>query len=490
MSQLPPTDAKALNKKAAIETLWRKAVLHWKLDKNQMEMYKFARDSEHQIIVIGSSRQLGKSYFLVTLAIEECLRKPFSIVKVIAPKVKDIKRVITPLVREITADCPKDLVPAYKTQEHVFKFPNGSEMQLAGTDNGHAESIRGNKADLCIIDEAGFCDDLSYIVNSILIPTTTMTGGKIIMASTPSKTPDHDFMVFMEEAELENRFIRKTIYDNPRLTPERIQKIADALGGTSSVDFRREYLVEKIKSEEDAVVPEFNSELKAHIVGEWNRPPFFDSYVSMDIGTKDLTVVLFAYYDFRAAKLIVEDEIVLSGARMLTDTLARLIKEKEAALWTNKMTGETKPPLLRVADNNNLLLLNDLSAQPHNMPFLATAKDNKDAAINNMRMLLRSHRVIINPKCKTLITHLEGALWNKARTEYIRSADKGHYDAVDALSYLCRNVYFNRNPYPNNYDLSGSDAIFVVPQPVAKTELERNLQKIFKVRNIRKLNRY
>lgn len=487
MSQLPPVDAKALSKRAAIDALWRRSVLHWKLDKNQVEMYKFARETEHKIIVIGSSRQLGKSYFLATLAIEECLRSPHVIVKFIAPKVKDIKRIITPLIRELTSDCPIELRPDYKSQDHTFRFKNGSEIQLAGTDNGHAESIRGNKAHLCIIDEAGFCDDLSYIVNSILIPTTTMTGGKIVMASTPSKTPDHDFMLFMEEAEIEQRFIRKTIYDNPRLTPEQIQAIADSLGGVDSVDFRREYMVEKIKSEDDAVVPEFNAALKERIVKEHERPPFFDCYLSMDIGVKDLTVVLFAYYDFKSAKLIIEDELVLSGVKMLTDTLAERIRQKEAELWTSKTTGEVRIPMLRVADNNNLLLLNDLAVK-HQINFLATAKDNKEAALNNMRMMLRSDRIIINPRCKTLVVHLEGALWNKSRTSYIRSADKGHYDAVDALSYMCRNVYFNRNPYPANYDLGGGHDFFIPDRQDTHSEVEKNIVKMFKSPAPRKIN--
>lgn len=489
MSQSP--EPKQIDKRRAIAALWRKAILHWKLDKNQMEMYKFARESKHKIVVIGSSRQLGKSYFLTTLAIEECLRTPFVIVKFIAPKVKDIKRIIAPLIREITNDCPTDLKPEYKTQENVFRFKNGSEIQLAGTDNGHAESIRGNKAHLCIIDEAGFCDDLDYIVNSILIPTTTTTNGKIIMASTPSKSPDHDFMHFLKEAELDGRYVKKTIYDNPRLSAQDIQQLADALGGIESVDFKREYLVEMITSEEDAVVPEFKPELKSKIVKEWVRPPFYDAYVSMDIGGADFTAVIFAYYDFVNAKLIIEDELLLNGKMALTDNIASNIKMKEGALWKNKYTGEAKPPTLRIADNNNIILVNDLAFK-HQLPFTPTLKDNKEAALNNMRMMLRSERIIINPRCKSLMYHLEGAVWNKDRTKYARSADKGHYDLVDALVYLCRNVNFHKNPYPANYAFTGKEAIFVPDESTTKpaSQFESSLNRMMINRNPFKRKRY
>jgi len=494
LSHLSPEQEKA--QKKAKETLWRRAnIASWKLDVNQKEMYKFAREKPDKIIVIGSSRQLGKTYFLVTLALEECLRTPYAIVKFIAPKAKDIRRIIAPLIRQITEDCPKDLRPAYKTQENIFRFPNGSEIQLAGTDNGHAESIRGNKANLCIIDEAGFCDDLDYIVSSILIPTTTTTGGKIIMASTPSRSPDHDFMQFMKKAELEDRFIKKTIFDNPRLTKKDIDDLAEALGGYESIDFRREYLVEIITSKDDAVVPEFNAELRAKVIKDWTRPPYYDAYVGMDIGVRDMTVVLLGYYDFIAAKLIIEDEIVLSGRSMLTDSLATAIKEKEVALWTSKFTGEAKPPFLRISDNNNLILLNDLAAG-HGITFLATRKDDKDAALNNMRMLIRNERIIIHPRCKTLIFHLEAAIWNTDRTKYLRSAvDKSHYDAVDALVYLCRNLNFNKNPYPANYDFIGKGAVFHRDAlPKGDTQMEQGLNKMMKDRNpfgsTRKLKRY
>lgn len=495
LSQLPPEQQSKTpeeikeqerKKRLAIDTLWRKAVLNWKLDSNQKEMYKFATETTHQIVVIGSSRQLGKSYFLTVLAIETCLKTPNVIVKFIAPKTKDIKRIIAPIVKEVTADCPKDLRPQYKMHDNTYLFHNGSEIQLAGTDNGHAESIRGNKAHICIIDEAGFCDDLRYIVNSILIPTTTMTGGKIIMSSTPSRSPDHDFMSFMEEAELEGRFIKKTIYDNPRLTTEQIDRIAEGLGGKQTTDFRREYLVEKITSEDDAVVPEFTKALQEKIVQETPIAPFYDAYVAMDIGVKDLTVVLFAYYDFMTSKIIVQDELVMQGSKMLTDDLAAQIKLKEDRLWTSSLTGEKREPFLRVADNNNLVLLNDLSTK-HRLNFRPTEKDNSVAMINNMRMLIRQEQVIIDPKCKTLISHLENAIWNKARDSYARSSDKGHYDAVDALKYLCRNMsmHFSKNPYPADYKYNfKADAVIyrkeVNNQPT--TEVEKHLAKVFTVK--------
>lgn len=470
--------AKALSKAEAIKKLWRLGNLKFKLDVNQLEMYDHVMNSPKKISVIGCSRRLGKSWFLVVLGVETCIKKPNQIVKMIAPKIKDVRKIIRPLMKEILIDCPEDMKPKFNTQDNIYKFPNGSEIQLAGTDNDTADSIRGGSAHLCLVDEAGFCDDLSYVVNSILMPTTTTTNGKIVMSSTPSKSSGHDFMSFIERAKLEGRFLKKTIYDNPRLTPEQIQEIADALpGGVDGTDFRREYMVEMRTSEEDAVVPEFTKELKEVVVREWQRPSHFDWYAAMDIGTKDLTVVLFAYYDFINSKVIIEDEVVLSGRKMLTDTLASMIKEKERTLFWNKVTGEMPNPHIRVSDNNNLILLNDLTIK-HGLTFLPTAKDNAEAALNAMRMRIKNEQVIINPRCKTLIYHLESAIWNKQRTSYARSADAGHYDAVDALKYLIRNVNFNKNPFPVGKGL-GQEMFSMAQIDEGKTQFEKKLEEVF-----------
>lgn len=487
MSQSPNQDQKlpTVSKKDAIKRLWHLRRLHWKLDANQLGMYNFIKNCKETIVVIGASRQLGKSFMLCTIAIEECIQFDNRVVKIIAPEVKMIRRIMRPLMREILQDCPEELVPSYTTADHIYKFPNGSEIQIAGTDNGHAESIRGTKAHLCIVDEAGFCSDLKYIVQSILIPTTTTTQGKIILSSTPSKSNDHDFVTFWHQAEANGAFIKRTIYDNPRLTAEQIEQLARAIGGKNSVDFRREFLCELITSEDDAIIPEFNLELEEEIVKEWARPPYYDAYTAMDIGFRDLTVVLYGYYDFKNAKIIIEDETVISGKKLLTDDLAKMIQDKEKKLWISPMTLESKSPVLRISDDNNLILLNDLQGK-HNLTFLPVYKDSQDAMLNNLRMLIKKRQIIINPRCKTLIAHLRYGIWNKSRTSYMRSSDNGHFDAIDSLKYMARSINFQKNPYPADYTAFKTADRFMSPGVNSRSPLEDNFIKLFqKPRNSR-----
>lgn len=447
----------SIDRKVAVARLWNMGIVHWKLDVVQKNLYNIFQESKFKTVVWSCSRRLGKSYALCCIATEKCLQKPNTVVKFIAPTQKHVKMIIRPLLKEIFRDCPSELRPEFRTADNIYRFSNGSEIQLAGTDSGHAESLRGGSADLCIVDEAGFCDDLRYIVQSILIPTTTTTRGKIILSSTPPKLPTHEFVKYMEDAEQRGNFVKKTIYDGlgARITQDMIQEIIDELGGEDSPDFRREYMCELIRDEEMTVVPEFSKDMQESVCVEWPRPPYFDIYVGGDIGFKDLTVFLYGYYDFRNGKIIIEDELVMNGKKMTTDALAKGMRRIEKDLYFSETTKDVQPPYLRVCDNN-LIVINDLW-NLHGISFLATPKDDSAMALNNMKILMKQGRIIINPRCKTLINHLKYATWNKSQNSYSRSADNGHYDAVDALKYFCRAVQLHKNPYPENFAFGSGD---------------------------------
>lgn len=432
-------------------SLWQSADLSWKLDSNQLEMVNSYKNSSSRIVVWNCSRQLGKSRTLCVVAIEKCLQQKNAIVKLLAPTTKMMRTILRPHMRELTADAPVHLKPENKIAQDIWYFPStGSQIQLAGCDGGRADNVRGTKADLCIIDEAGFVDkDLSYIVNSVILPLTTTTKGKIILASTPPESPDHEFVDFLIRARIEKAAIEKTIFDNPRLTRQDIDDLAKAQGGYDSIGFKREYLIQIIKDENKSIVPEFDS-VKSKIIKEWKRPPFYDTYVSMDVGLKDLTVVLFGYFDFKANKLVIEDEFVINGQKLTHQALAEGIKQKEMKNFSDPFTGEVKEPTLRVSDNN-LVLIQDLYRQ-YSLYFIPTKKDDADAALHDMRTKIKDEMIIIHPRCETLIRHLEGGVWNGKRTSFARTqVDNSHYDAIDSLKYMVRNVDFHRNPYPANY---------------------------------------
>ncbi len=437
------SNAKAITRKQAVHKLWELGrISEMKMHKGQMSVKNKFESCDDRIFVLNSSRRWGKSYFLVCMAIEYALKHPDAQLRYAAPSAKMVKKIITPLIRQIISDCPKSLKPKYRSQENVWVFTNGAEIHVAGTDNGRAEALRGTSMDLGIIDEAGFVDDLKYVVNDILMPQTLTTGGRILLASTPSRSPDHPYKDYVEEAQRAGAYMSNTIFDNPLISKKDVEDAIKYAGGRHTDTFRREYMAEFIIDQEYAVIPEFNAEAREELVKDVERPPFFDAYVAMDVGFVDHTAVLFGYWDFNNAVLVIEDELILD--RITTDRLAQGIKAKEERLWGHK------PPFMRISDVDPIVIADLISS--HGLVFTQTQKDNKEAAVNALRVMVANRQIYVNPRCENLIAQLGFAIWNKHRSSFERSADHGHYDTVDALIYLVRNISRNKNPHPHKYE--------------------------------------
>ena len=440
--------------------LIRRGMLQFMMHAGQLEMYNIYQNSpDNSILVWLLARQSGKSFNFGIIAAIECLAKPNVIVKILTDTKLHAKTIFEPIFRQIYEDFPEDLRPEYIASSFVYIFKNGSQIQLAGSDGNSAERLRGQKSDLVLVDEGGFCSNLYYNVMSVLVPTTTHTGGRVIIASTPSPDPDHDFVEFVEIAEQNKLLTKKTVYDNPLLTKDQIDNIISKFkGGVLNSQFRREYLCEMIKDETLSVLPEVDDELIAEIVKQHVYPPFCNRYVAMDIGFKDLTVILFGYYDFRADKIIIQDEIVKNGKQIHLPVFTKEIQDKESELWMNVLTNELMKPDSRVSDVNPFVIQEIATYSKQNDPqhpisFAIASKHDKLAHINKLRVMLSNKKILINPKCETLIRHLKHCKWKdrSSKDEFDRSPDDGHYDAVDALLYFTRAINFNKNPFPASY---------------------------------------
>lgn len=443
-----------ISKEQAIRELWLRHNISWKLKPHQKALYDLFYNTQHKTQTWLLARRSGKTYTLAMLAIEACLRQNNTIVKFLSPTKIQISSNLRPIIRDILKDCPEEIKPVFKAKDYIYYFPNGSEIQLAGSESGHYEKLRGGYSHIAIIDEAQDVSNLSDVVKSVLLPTTLTTNGKVLLAGTPPKNSDHEFISFVETAELRGSLIRKTIYDNTMITPENLEEIKQEVGGEESEEFRREFMCEIIKDSNYSVIPEFTTQLEHEIVKDWPKPPFYESYESMDLGFKDLTVVLFAYYDFRADKVIIEDEIAVNGTNLQLPSLITDIKKKEEQLWLNPLTNEITVPTVRVSDINYIVTQEIARASQGTLNFTPAKKDDKEAAINKLRVLLQAKKIIINPRCVNLIRHLKNVRWDKgkSRSGFARSPDDGHYDAVDAAIYLIRHVNFGKNPYPFGFD--------------------------------------
>jgi hypothetical protein len=482
----------SITNKEAIDKLWRKGIIRWKLDSAQMQIYKKCQES-HQIKVVTCSRQIGKTYTLLVIAVEKCLQTPNSVVKFCATTAKAIRRIVRRPLREVMMDCPKELLPSFNFHDGMYKFPNGSELHLESLEPGSIENMRGTPSHFTIVDEAGFVKDLDYIVASVLLPMFTTTGGTLVLSSTPPRTPGHPFAVMANKAYAKGAYIKKTIYDyfkdvendpphfKDRVKPKVIEAVKDAYGGEHSSKFRTEYLCEFAKNEEDSVIPEFTDELALELVKEWPRPAYYDAYTSLDLGYQDFHGALFAYYDFKEGKLVIEDEYLIAGKKTNTKGLSEVIKLKESSLWIDPVTNHKFEVFRRVADDE-MLILQDLNTT-YNLKFIPTKKHDKLAAINEVQIRFAARQIIINPKCTNLIMQLKSVIWAKNKQTFDRDDTGGHFDLVDSLIYLVRNVNWTKNPYPANFNYDSSK-MFYSGQTQNKSAVINTLKAAFKLRKL------
>lgn len=447
---------------------WRRGLLRWKLDSNQQKIYDIIKKQTGGSFYLNKARRIGGSYFLAVLAIEVCLQKPDAQVKYAAPTAKAVRKIITPNIKKILRDCPKELRPKFSLIEGEWQFPNGSSLAIAGCDNQQYENLRGTEADFICLDEVGFMDELDYILNDVLMPQVQDTNGLIVLTSTPPRSPAHEaFKIAMAHKE-SGRYHLSTVWDNPRRTPEQHTKfftqMAESKGVSidefyASTTFRREYLGEFISDEERSVIPEWSQVIERHITDKarnLNRPEYCDKYISMDVGWRDGTGVLFAYWDFRNARLVVEDEILTF--KKTSDENADIIYSKKLELW-----GDEKPYLC--ISDNDLQTIADINTHSSRkgITFIPTRKDDKELQVNNLREWIKSYKIYIHPRCRRLLTQLGSTVWNKQRTSYERNTE-GHGDLLDALVYLVRNVRRDRNPYPADYGIPKGFDIFPITE--------------------------
>lgn len=424
---------------AAKAVMWYRGNLSWKMHDGQNVIEAAYRKVTNKLFVGNCARRFGKTYWVVKECDKVARGKSKARVKVATAFLTDLEEFIIPAFEQFYDDCPDELKPRWKESKKKYVFANGSEIQLIGLDR-KPNGGRGNYCDLYVFDEAAYIKNVSYIYSSVVVPMTMYRkGARIIMISTPPKSPDHDFKDFVVKAKAENAYVELDIFKNPMVTPEMIEEYKREC--LTDTDWQREYLCQFVTDQTLAIVPE---------MAKYNYTrgpkdeyyPLYHKYNAMDLGVRDLNINLYAYYDFKRSKIVIERESVMNGPDMTTPKLKDSIEKNENELW-----GKGHTPHKRVADNNNPLLLLDLGSI-HNMYFHSTSKDDLHAMVNEMRVWFAQGRVEIDESCTYLIGSLKYGIWNDKRTQFSHSKVLGHYDAVAALMYLIRNIDQATNPIP------------------------------------------
>lgn len=468
-----------LGRSQALRIAWKRGLLTYKLYDYQLELYEIISKGKSLKTVINSSRRWGKTTVLLVYAIIFAIKNPGAQVKIATQTQKSLRKTIFPIMRMLCGDAPDELMPKWDSANGCYKFWNGSEIHVHGTDSQRHDGLRGQVCNLGIVDEASYCSDLEYIVQDILMPQTLTCGGRLILASTPSKKvtqSSEEFKDFCLQAEVNGSYHTKTIYDNKSLSPELIKLYMDESGGEHSITWQVEYLCKFMVDPEKRLVPEWNSQ---YVEDKKNNNYFqyYHKYTCMDLGVKrDYTCMLFGYYNFLESKLIILGEHLMKN--MTTQELVDDMVSREKTYFTNL------PIYRRIADSDNPLLLNDMGSL-HGLGIIPTGKSTLETMVNEMRVWVGAGRLTVHPRCTYLIGCLEHGVWadnemGRQRRDFGRTTAYGHFDGIAALMYLIRNIDTSTNPIPNALGFDSNNSY--IQKGYGDNKAHAGFQKLYKKR--------
>lgn len=396
---------------------WKRGVLDYRLRPEQRLMKKLLYDVGRGLAVFNISRRLGKTTTCVTFA-DENARRMRQDIRYGTAFLTDLENFVGPIFEQVLSDCPSILRPRYFPSKKTWKYRNGSSIRLVGVDK-NPNGLRGNAIDIMVLDESAFIKNLQYIYRSIIVPATMKRRFRLVFPSTPPESPEHFWAKeLIPRAKALGSYICLTIDAISDLSPAERKRILDEVGGEGSTTARREFFCEIIVDGERAVATSFRRGL--HVQGYEPMLCYWQAFGDTG-GVRDKTVVLKATWCPRLQKKIIRKELVFDAK-----TPSPVIIES---------INQNFPGLSLVLDASGQTLI-DYSHE--GLTAMLPQKDDFQAGVQMLNASFHKNEVLIHPDCEFLIRSLEGGLLNRARTDFQRTDELGHLDAIAALIYTLR----------------------------------------------------
>lgn len=408
----------------AIEQLWNLGNLAYKLRPEQRYFREQIYSSTYQLIVGKISRRWGKTFTLVTYAIEQAIQQKQHI-RYGCAFLTDLEEFVLPAFEIILADCPEYLLPVFQKSKKRWMFKNGSTIKLVGLDK-NPNGLRGNAINIMIIDEASFVAKLKYIHNSIIIPATMKQKNiKLIFISTPPESPEHFFVELINKAQVEEDafFLELTIDDISDLEPAEKERLLNAVGGPNSNTALREFYCQIIVEAGRAIAPAWNEEIHVGIPEEKYIKHINWQLFGDTGGVRDFTVFHQMGWSHDLGLVLVWDEMWFGPHTPTSKIIDAVIDKWNFMPTTLDCTGQ---------------LGIDWSA--NGLPAATPVKDTFTSSLLTVNNSFYLNETLIHPRCKLLKQTLNNHMTNPKRTDFERMETTGHADAVMSYCYGLRGV--------------------------------------------------
>jgi hypothetical protein len=422
---------------------------------------------------LDCSRRWGKTRYAAIKSYEAANAGESRIGRYCAPTKNHGRQFVEPAFDWVASLLPEAKRARFDRQANTWRWPNGSVCHLGSAETmGDVEAQVGTECHFGIGDEVGKMrsDLFKHWHRSVMLPQFLTTNGFMLIATTPPMNMGHYCSELMRACKTRGSYARYTIEDCDHVSVDARRDVIREILAPDSIawepwmedaakahpDIRREMYCEHISDPTRMIVPEWQ-QVAEECVAEIERPEFADHYCAADFGFEDLTVVVWGFYDFASARLVITHELAMHRASGLD--VGFKAREVEQAIGAQRVFRCADAPVQMLAD------LMDKARGP-GLVFAPALKDDAQAAINKLRMLIQQKRIVIHPRCKTLISHLHNGTWNAARTGFERVEGYGHWDAIDALKYMIRTINWGKNPFPavhpstNREDFVGSPKLF------------------------------
>lgn len=401
--------------------------LGFKLTAKQTEALELCISPARNIMLYGGSRS-GKTFFACWAVTMRAINEPGSRHCILREKFNAAKRSLwlDTFPKLFSIAFPDIPFKAHGT-DYYWRLPNASEIWIGGLDSKErTEKILGNEYSTLYFNE---CSQLDY--SSVQMARTRLAQKNALVKKTyydqnpPSKS-HWSYWVFekginpIDDEPIDDPEDYVSILMNPKDNLENIdEEYLNLLSKMSEAD-RNRFLLGKYSDESDgSVYYAFNRDV--HVKPLKKLPGTV--FVGMDFNVDPMTATVIQLIN---NKIHVIDEVYLrnsdtykmcdqlkkmglNGARVIPDSTGR----------NRKTSGQSDFDILRS---------NGFTIESTHNPFVTDRT-------NNVNRLFGLNEIIIDPKCKKLITDLEKVVWKDNKLD--QKTDKLLTHISDSLGYAC-----------------------------------------------------
>lgn len=434
--------------------LWRRGKIDYMYHPIQKIFYNTIQNAPKDVTIIMNecSRQLGKSAFGVLWALEQCITRPGITVLLVAPNIKQGYQIADGLVDRLTKDAPPNLIR--KASSKLRWNVGSSKFVIGGAIN--PETMRGIIADEIILEEPRDIEStkLEKLIKGTLMPILLLRRGRLIVNTTTPESLDHYVLTGLAAEAIETgTYHTFTIYDNPMLTPDILNFAIKSSGGENTIWFRREYMCERVTDLSKLVIPSYSSKLNV-TRHDTLRPGTV--WISGDVGgVRDKTVAHVWGISSITNKPTVIKELVWDNntpTMIIGKALLGVAQEYECHT-SNRWID---------AHGQTLVDLNKSTQCNLRLP----PKQDVESAIKALNAAFYNQEIDIHESCQFTLKTLRNGYWNEKGTDFVRTDELGHLDAIMSLvyGYRVKELAYKRMNSPELQELLGKGQIKRIEQ--------------------------